>query len=575
MSNTIDFAGRALAAFARLNPERVTAVPGGVVSTSVRAVGPAFVVGGGSGHFPAFAGFVGPGLADAAVVGGTFASPAASQVVDVVRAAGGDGGVVLSFGNYTGDVLNFTSGAEQLRAEGRDVRILAVTDDIASAPHEERAKRRGVAGDLAVFACVGAAIQRGADLDTAYDIGRHANESTRSLGVAFSGCTLPGADAPLFTVPEGKTAVGMGIHGEPGLELVERESIQSTAASLVRAVLADFALDEAPAPARVALIVNGLGATGEEELLVAADAAIAELGSAGVVVVAPLVGSFCTSFDMAGFSVTLVRLDERLEPLWGDPLDCAALSIRERRSFEVDTATDAATDAGEPAARSETDPSAALAADALEAIADALDAAAGELGRLDAVAGDGDHGIGMQRGSAAASTAAQAARDAGLALGDVLRRAGDAWAAAAGGTSGAIWREILVATAAVTDDEGGLDAAILARAATWAYESVRRFGGAAVGDKTLVDALAPFASAVGRAAHEHATAAEAWAAGVASAAEGRDATASIAARRGRSKTHGDASLGTADPGAVSFVLVVETLGERLSAITHNEGNDNA
>jgi dihydroxyacetone kinase len=200
---------------------------------------------------------------------------------------------------------------------------------------------------------------------------------------------------------------------------------------------------------------------------------------------------------------------------------------------------------------------------ALDAVAASLDAAADELGRLDAVAGDGDHGIGMQRGSAAAAAAGRTARDGGASAPDALRAAADAWAASAGGTSGAFWREMLASAAGIVEESARFDAATLARIARAADESVRRFGKAEVGDKTLVDALAPFAAAVDIEAQRSTSTEDVWRAGIAAAADGRDSTAFIAARRGRSKTHGDASLGTKDPGAVSFVLVVETLARHI------------
>jgi dihydroxyacetone kinase len=207
-----------LAGFLDANAGYVVGVPGGVVRATTTPPGKvAVVVGGGSGHYPAFCGVVGPGFADGAVVGNVFTSPSAAEAASVARAADNGGGVLLITGNYAGDVMNFTQATERLAAEGITARFLVVTDDIASAPPTESAKRRGIAGDFTVFKVASAAAEEGADLDEVERIAKHANHRTRTIGVAFDGCTLPGADAALFSVPEGRMALGLGIHGEPGI----------------------------------------------------------------------------------------------------------------------------------------------------------------------------------------------------------------------------------------------------------------------------------------------------------------------------------------------------------------------
>ncbi|MEW9617816.1 dihydroxyacetone kinase subunit DhaK, partial [Shinella sp. S4-D37] len=238
-----DFAVTALAGFADIYSRHVRLVRGGVVrATKVPEGKVSVVVGGGSGHYPAFAGYVGPGMADAAVAGDVFASPSTASVARVCRQANRGGGILLGFGNYAGDVLNFGVAAERLIAEGIDVRILPVTDDVASAPADTPAKRRGIAGDLVVFKVVGAAAEAGLPLDAVERIARHANARTVSFGVAFGGCTLPGSAGPLFTVPEGMMALGLGIHGEPGIK--EQATVS---ASELATLLTDRLLAERPA----------------------------------------------------------------------------------------------------------------------------------------------------------------------------------------------------------------------------------------------------------------------------------------------------------------------------------------
>lgn len=247
LNSASDFSHEALLGFAAANSAYVTAVHGGVVRSTETPEGqPALVIGGGSGHYPAFAGWVGPGMGHGAPCGNIFSSPSASQVYSVARNAENGGGVIMGFGNYAGGVLHFGAAAEKLRAEGVDVRIIRVSDDIASNTRENHRDRRGIAGDLPVFKIAGAAIEAGADLDEAERIAWKANDATRSFGVAFDGCTLPGAEEPLFHVPEGTMGVGLGIHGEPGIR-----DIPMGTASEVADLLFEGIIEEAPRSAPV------------------------------------------------------------------------------------------------------------------------------------------------------------------------------------------------------------------------------------------------------------------------------------------------------------------------------------
>ena len=234
-----EFAEDQLSGWLALYADRVRGVHGGVVTLPTEGAAPqvAVVVGGGSGHYPAFCGVVGPGFATGAVVGNVFTSPSTAQVYSVAKAADQGRGVVLSFGNYAGDTMNFGLAAERLRAEGIDTRIVVVTDDVASA--DDETKRRGIAGDFSVFKAMGAAAAEGADLDEVERIGRASNAATRTIGVAFSGCTMPGATEPLFTVPDGHLGLGLGIHGEPGIQDVPLLRATDLASLLAERLLAD------------------------------------------------------------------------------------------------------------------------------------------------------------------------------------------------------------------------------------------------------------------------------------------------------------------------------------------------
>ena len=313
----------ALAGFLDANSQYVAGVPGGVVRATETPPGKvAVIVGGGSGHYPAFCGVVGPGFADGAVVGNIFTSPSTDDAYNVGKAADNGGGVLFSTGNYAGDVMNFNLAQERLTAEGIDTRNIYVTDDVASAPVEELHKRRGIAGDFVVFKVAGAAADAGYTLDEVERVGRLANDRTRTMGIGLNGCTMPGADDQLFHVPKGKMGVGLGIHGEPG---IAEEPLPPAAE--VGEMLLDRVLAEEPADSsqRVGAILNGLGATKYEELFVVWKTVAGLLRERGYTVVDPEVGELVTSLDMAGISLTLVHLDdEELERFWTAPADTPA-----------------------------------------------------------------------------------------------------------------------------------------------------------------------------------------------------------------------------------------------------------
>lgn len=566
--NPAVLADDALAGLCQAHPRLLQRVHGGVVRAGTSPEGEvAAVLGGGSGHYPAFAGWVGPGLAHGAACGNFFASPSASQVYAVCRAADNGGGIVLSFGNYAGDVLHFGQAAERLRAEGVDVRVVPVTDDIASRGPDEPLQRRGIAGDLLVAKAAGAAAAGGAGLDEVEAVARRANDRTRSLGVAFSGCTLPGADAPLFELPEGQMAVGLGIHGEPGIEHRPRGTTTEVADLLVDGVLAEEPpRGEGGYERRVAVLVNGLGATGHEELLAVHARVAGRLEQAGLTVVGAVVGEQVTSLDMAGISLSMMFLDDELERCWLAPCDSPAFK-RSAPSGEPfvargvdDLGQEQPVEPGAPVSQA----LARTVREGLAAVSTVLREHAGALGDMDAVAGDGDHGQGMDMGSTAALAGADKALEQGAGARTLLVRAGDAWAEGAGGTSGALWGAALTAAASVLGDDRAADDRSVVGAVRAGADAILRLGGAVPGDKTMVDALVPFADAL----EEHVAAGEpltqAWAAAAATARGAAEETADIVARRGRSRTHGDRSLGTPDPGAISFALVVETVAGLLT-----------
>jgi dihydroxyacetone kinase len=551
-----EFASTALAGFCQIYPNYVRLVANGVVrATTVPKGKVSVVVGGGSGHYPAFAGYVGQGMADAAVAGDVFASPSTAAVARVCRRAHSGGGIILGFGNYAGDVLNFGVAAERLRAEGIDVRIIAVTDDVASASAGEHTKRRGIAGDLMVFKIAGAAAEAGLSLDEVERVARHANERTVSFGVAFAGCTLPGARVPLFTVPTGCMALGLGIHGEPG---ISEQHIAS--ATDLADVLADKLLAERPhACKRVAAVLNGLGSTKYEELFVLWTAVQKKLTGAGLEIVQPEAGEFVTSLDMQGCSLTLTWLDEELERYWAAP--CDAPAFRRGRPDIAALCTDVIADeeaaAVIPASSAASRKSASCIRDLFAEIATMLKDKEAELGRIDAIAGDGDHGQGMQRGSDAAAKAMAAAVSAGAGAKTTLALGGDAWADRAGGTAGALWGLLLRSWSDALSDSDVPDGVTIADGARRALDGVTSLGRARVGDKTLVDSLVPFVDILAAQTAAGQSLAEAWKAAADASDAAAQATASLTPRLGRARPLAQRSVGHPDAGAISLSMVAQ------------------
>lgn len=558
-----------LVGFLDANSRYVAGVPGGVVRANKTAPGKvAVVIGGGSGHYPAFCGTVGPGFADGAVVGNIFTSPSAEEAASVARAAHGDAGVLLTTGNYAGDVMNFGLAVTQLRSEGIEAEYFAVTDDVASAPKGEEAKRRGIAGDFTVFKCASAAAEDGLDLAGVVRVANAANDATRTLGVAFDGCTMPGADHPLFTVPEGHMGLGLGIHGEPGVADEPMPTAAELAKTLVDGVLNDFPENSSK---RIAVILNGLGRTKYEELFVVWGTASQLLRDKGFEIVDPEVGELVTSLDMAGCSLTVMWLDEELERYWTAPADTPAYRKGEASAQTGERRTDAAADAAvEAPVLSELSDEdgrrgGQLVARAINDIAEMLAAAEDELGRIDAVAGDGDHGRGMVKGSSAARKAADQAASDGGGTGSVLAAAGKEWAAKAGGTSGVLWGAMLSALGARLGDTGRPESATVAAGMRDGYEALIKLGGAQPGDKTMLDALLPFVEELERRVGDGEQWQQAWSAAAAVATDAASATADLRPKVGRARPLAERSIGTPDAGATSLAMCANTVADTLKA----------
>jgi D-erythrulose 4-kinase len=563
-NDSAEFKNDVIAGFAAAYPQYVQRVQG--ASGFVRAGGPlegkvSLVIGGGSGHYPSYNGVVGTGFADGAVLGDVFASPSAEQVYRMAKAADGGAGVVFGFGNYAGDRMNFGVAAERLMNEGIDTRIVYVTDDVASASREEQQKRRGIAGTFMVYKIAAAAAETGANLDEVERVMRAANAATYSFGVAFHGCTLPGADRPLFSVDEGHMDFGLGIHGEPGITSAPWMPAKDLAAKLVETVLA-----ERPegVSGRAAVLLNGLGATKYEELFVLYGHINELLEAAGVVQVSPEVGELVTSLDMAGCSLSITWLDEELEGYWVAPADTP--SFRRGTAVASERFTTRRAGAGHVAqtvkaeASGESIAAAAIARKAVDAIYAVVEENKDYLGRIDAIAGDGDHGIGMSRGSKAAAEAANQTQGG---VETVLTAAGHAFGDKAGGTSGILWGLLLEGVGRGLGNTEAVTAKRLADAVQGSAQDLQGFSKAALGDKTMLDALFPFVDTLIGQVAAGASISDAWRSAADACRAAAEATASLVPKIGRARPLAERSVGTPDPGAVSLGLIVTAIGDVL------------
>jgi dihydroxyacetone kinase-like protein len=282
----------------------------------------ALISGGGSGHEPLHGGFVGRGMLDAACPGEVFTSPVPDQMLAATKAVDGGAGVVHIVKNYTGDVMNFKLAAEDAADEGITVESVLVDDDVAVEDSLYTAGRRGVGATVLIEKLAGAAAERGDDVAAVAAVARRVNERARSFGVALSSCTPPAAGKPIFDLPDGQIELGIGIHGEPGRR---REEIR-TASEIVEVMLEAVLSDLSPATgARVLPFVNGMGATPQIELYLLYGEVDRQLRAAGLEPVRNLVGSYITSLEMAGASVTVLELDDELLALWDAPVHTPAL----------------------------------------------------------------------------------------------------------------------------------------------------------------------------------------------------------------------------------------------------------
>lgn len=515
----------------------------------------AVVSGGGAGHEPAHAGYVGTGMLTAAVVGEVFTSPSVDAVLEAIRAVAGPAGVLLIVKSYTGDRLNFGLAAELARAEGFLVEMVVVGDDVALAAGGAHAGRRGIAGTVLVHKIAGAAAAEGRSLRDVADAAHAAAAAMGTMGVALGACTVPAAGEPSFELAEDEIEWGLGIHGEPGVERGPVRTANAIVERLLHSVIVDLGIADGDS---VALLVNNLGGTSVSELAIMARAAVRYLESRGVVVERGWTGTFLTALEMPGCSLTLLKVDaERIARLdaptatsaWPSGLGRIAQGRPNAPSGAA--ARPRATEAAEPRAAQPLATNSVLRL-VIERVCAVLLEARDVLTDMDQKVGDGDLGMSMARG-ARSILAEIDTYPSETSPAVVLRRMSATVRRVVGGTSGPFYAVMLLRAAAALDrDPADWTAAFAA-----AVDGVVDLGGAQVGDRTMVDALRPAAEAL---AADGAT----LDAAVAAAERGTAATAAMRPRLGRSSYLGDRVLGHVDPGAHAVVLWLGAIRDALA-----------
>lgn len=510
----------------------------------------AVISGGGSGHEPAHGGYVGAGMLSAAVAGEVFTSPTPDAVFAAIQAVGGEPGVLLIVKNYTGDRLNFGLAAEMARAEGIPSEIVVVADDVALAATQQYAGARGIAGTVLVHKVAGAAAAEGKNLREVAAIAQEAASAIATMGVALSAGTVPTAGKPSFVLDEEEVELGLGIHGEPGIRRVPLRSADELADQLVKPIVSALQLKANDA---IAALINNLGATTWMELAIFARGALNLLESSGLAIERVYAGTFMTSLEATGVSLSILRLDEdrlrRLDAPTSAPAWPNAAATRIGRPQDRWIASRHFT----PVPHrdwpyQEPNKMQRVLQKACRALVDAEI----RLTALDQAVGDGDLGVNLARGARAVEEILPLYQLYSPA--EALKATGMTFQSIVGGSSGPFYAAFLLRAATSLRTANASDPKAWAKASLEACDAISKLGDARAGDRTMLDALLPFASVFADSLEEGRSSGDALERAVRAAEQGAEATASMLPRRGRSSYLGDRAIGHQDPGAMAAAI---------------------
>ncbi len=526
----------------------------------------ALVIGGGTGHEPMFPGFVGAGLADAAACGNVCASPNPQIVKEAGKAVDDGKGVLFVYGCYAGDNLNFDLGEEMLNKEGIKTAHVRVWDDLASAPKEKIEDRRGIAGDVFVIKVAGAVCDSGADLSEAVRITEKARDNTSSIGIAISPCTLPGNDGPNFELGSNEMEYGMGIHGEAGIERTKLAPAEEIVERMYSELKKEMGLKSGE---EVAVLVNGLGSTPLLELNIVYYDLYKLMKKDGIKVYDADIKCYVTSQEMGGFSISFMRLDAELKKYYDAPCFSPYYArgnadVVLNSDMDADEELYASEDDDEDVkiTRSKSGPLSELnsedARNMLIYVADKVMKNKGYLTEIDSAIGDGDHGIGMYGGMKKAKKRLIHMKGEDDVY-KLFEEAGTEMLNSMGGASGVIFGSLYLAGAKDMTPKHSISAEELAEMERKSLKAIQERGKAEVGDKTMVDALAPAVEALEENREE--TLVDALRAAEEAAARGVEDTKKYVAKFGRAKSLHERAIGHQDAGATSVSLIFQGMRE--------------
>ncbi|WP_195575411.1 dihydroxyacetone kinase subunit DhaK [Paenibacillus sp. 1001270B_150601_E10] len=538
------------------------------------------ISGGGSGHEPAHAGFVGKGMLDAAVCGDVFASPSQIQVYQGLKASASQKGTLMIIKNYSGDIMNFKNAAHLASEDGLLVDYVKVDDDIAVEDSLYTVGRRGVAGTVLIHKIAGAAAEEGKELAEVKAVAQKAIDNTRSIGFALTSCTVPAKGTPTFELGEDELEYGVGIHGEPGIRREKMASADELAHKMVNDLLRDMNLLEG-STLEIALLINGFGGSPLQELYLLANAVVAALKDKPVSIVKVFVGNYMTSIDMDGASVTIMKLDEELKHYLSANCDTPALQVSGPflpLSVEELIAEEAVNH--KVSYQTETDPKHAVISNntftlhnliyLVDKMSEVIIENEVPFCELDSHAGDGDFGMSVAKGFKQLKCEwAEIMEHHTASIGDFLNACSLVIMEYCGGASGPIWGSAFRAASKAAGEKVEVSVSEFASMMQAVVKGIqdtgeRSFGrGAVVGDKTLVDALAPFADRWVQSAKEGEDIKTAAAKAAEAAVQGAKYTETIVARMGRAGTVGERSLGYPDAGAYALGVIFTTLAQAM------------